>query len=120
MQQNRALKINFQNYNNDFTFRTIHYLGSKLRSLEFIKKTIDELDPSKNGVCDLFSGSGVVSHYLGQDRHIISSDIQNYSTVICKALLNPVVDNFISSFVTKLKREKIEPLKPFFVLSNLT
>ena len=111
MQQNRALKINFQNYKNDFTFRTIHYLGSKLRSLEFIKKTIDELDPSKNGVCDLFSGSGVVSHYLGQDRHIISSDIQNYSTVICKALLNPVVDNFISSFVTKLKREKIIELE---------
>ena len=38
MQQNRAVKIEFKNSEENPTFRTIHYLGSKLRSLEFIKK----------------------------------------------------------------------------------
>lgn len=101
MQQNRLLKNDFKIHGNNFGFRTIHYLGSKLRSLEFIKKTIDDLDPRKKGVCDLFSGSGVVSHYLSQDRHIISSDIQTYSTIINKALLNPIKDNFTSNFIKK-------------------
>ena len=120
MHQNRLLKTNFEIHENDFGFRTIHYLGSKLRSLEFIKKTIDDLDPLKKGVCDLFSGSGVVSHYLSQDRHIISSDIQTYSTILSKALLNPVKDNFTSNFIKKIKREtliEIE-LKKFKKLIN--
>ena len=60
MQQNRLLKTDFKIHGNDFGFRTIHYLGSKLRSLEFIKKTIDDLDPLKKGVCDLFSGTGII------------------------------------------------------------
>ena len=38
MQQNRAVKIEFKNFEENSTFRTIHYLGSKLRSLEFIKQ----------------------------------------------------------------------------------
>lgn len=120
MHQNRLLKTNFEIHENDFGFRTIHYLGSKLRSLEFIKKTIDDLDPLKKGVCDLFSGSGVVSHYLSQDRHIISSDIQTYSTILNKALLNPVKDNFTSNFIKKIKREKLIEieLKKFKKLIN--
>ena len=42
-----------------------------------------------------------------QDRHIVSSDIQTYSTIINKALLNPVKDNFTSNFIKKIKREKL-------------
>lgn len=120
MQQNRELKIDFHNNTNRFTFRTIHYLGSKLRSLEFIKKTIDELDPKKKGVCDLFAGSGVVSHYLSQDRSVISSDIQNYSTIINKALLKPVKSNFVLNFIKKIKREKLieTELKKFNKIIN--
>ena len=107
MQQNRAVKIEFKNFEENSTFRTIHYLGSKLRSLEFIKKTIDEIDPSKKGVCDLFSGSGVVSHYLSGERLIFCSDIQNYSKVICEALLNPISNNFIDNFIPSLKRKEV-------------
>ena len=120
MQPNRALKFDFENCEESSTFRTIHYLGSKLRALKFIKKTIDELDPSKKGVCDLFSGSGVVSHYLSQERTIISADIQNYSTVICGALLNPISDNFINNFIPNLKKNKIidKELKKFSELIN--
>lgn len=79
-------------------FRTVHYLGSKLRILEFIKQLVDELDPKKSGVCDLFSGSGSVSQYLSPERKVISVDIQEYSNVVCNALLNPISDNFIRAF----------------------
>ena len=119
MQPNRALKFDFENCEEISTFRTIHYLGSKLRALKFIKKTIDKLDPSKKGVCDLFSGSGVVSHHLSQERSIISADIQNYSTVICGALLNPISDNF-KGCIIKLMKKTFVPLTIGGGLRNLS
>lgn len=79
-------------------FRTVHYLGSKLRILDFIKQLVDEIDPGKSGVCDLFSGSGSVSQYLSSERKIVSVDIQEYSNVVCSALLNPMSDKFIKEF----------------------
>ena len=54
---------NFQ-LNDNKTFRTIHYLGSKLRLVEFIQEVIDEVDPSLGGVCDLFAGSSSVTQHL--------------------------------------------------------
>ena len=70
-------------------FRPIHYLGSKLRLLNFIKETIDEIDSANNVVCDLFSGSGVVPKHLSLTRPVISNDIQEYSRIISSALLIP-------------------------------
>ena len=88
------------------SFRTIHYLGSKLRVLEFIKKVVDELDFEKNGICDLFSGSGSVSQYFSSERKVVSVDIQNYSNIICSALLIPSSDKSIHSFTKNLKTSK--------------
>lgn len=84
-------------------FRPIHYLGSKLRFLDFIEQTINEIDPSNNRVCDLFSGSGTVSFKLSKHRSITSVDIQNYSKVICTAILNPSIPDkdYISEFINK-------------------
>jgi len=70
-------------------FRPIHYLGSKLRLLNFIQETIDSINPSKGIVCDLFSGSGVVSKHLSLTRPVISNDIQEYSRILSSALLLP-------------------------------
>lgn len=84
------------------SFRTIHYLGSKLRVLEFIKQVVDELDPERNGICDLFSGTGSVSQYFSSERKVVSVDIQNYSSIICSALLIPISDEFTSSFTKDL------------------
>jgi adenine-specific DNA methylase len=81
------------------TFRTVHYLGSKLRILDFIKNVVDELDPDNSGVCDLFSGSGSVSQHLSSERKILSIDIQQYSNIICSALLNPIQDDVVDMFV---------------------
>ena len=67
------------------TIRSIHYLGSKLRLLEAIKESVDEVVTGEGAICDLFSGSGTVSKYFLQYRDVISVDIQKYSQVICEA-----------------------------------
>lgn len=69
-------------------FRPIHYLGSKLRVVEEISSAIDEVDPGKGAVLDMFAGSGTVAMALSSKRIVLASDIQEYSRVICSALLS--------------------------------
>ncbi len=81
-------------------FRPIHYLGSKLRILDFIQNTLDQVEPTGGGVCDLFAGSGTVSRHLSRFRPVTSVDIQEYSRVICSALLKPIGKDFnVSEFL---------------------
>ncbi len=103
------------------SFRTIHYLGSKLRVLEFIKQVVNELDYEKNGICDLFSGTGSVSQYFSSERKVVSVDVQNYSNIICSALLIPSSDVFTRSFTKDLNTSKFiaEYLKVFEPLITL-
>ena len=68
--------------------RTIHYLGSKLRFLEPIRKAIAAVTPSGEPVCDLFAGSGIVTLALTTDWDVTSVDIQEYSRVLCNGLVN--------------------------------
>ncbi len=69
------------------SFRTIHYLGSKRRLVGQISDLINEVSPGPATCCDLFAGSGVVSFALSGHRPVIAADIQNYSRVLCSALL---------------------------------
>lgn len=103
------------------SFRTIHYLGSKLRVLEFIKQIVDELDSERNGICDLFSGTGAVSQYFSSERKVVSVDIQNYSNIICSALLTSSSDEFTRSFTKYLHNSEFitEYLKVFEPLITL-
>jgi adenine-specific DNA methylase len=73
--------------------RPIHYLGSKLRLLNRICDVLDRVDPSLGTVCDLFAGSGTVSRAFSLKRVVIAVDIQEYSRVICSALLHPAQSN---------------------------
>jgi 16S rRNA G966 N2-methylase RsmD len=70
-------------------FRPIHYLGSKLRLLDPILAVIDEIQLETRGVCDLFAGSGTVSLALSRSYSVTAVDIQEYSRVLCSALLFP-------------------------------
>jgi adenine-specific DNA methylase len=81
-------------------FRPIQYLGSKLRLVKEISEIV-ESNKTSNLVCDLFSGSGVVSHYLANKNEVISLDIQYYSTVISSALINgrEISENEIALFI---------------------
>lgn len=69
-------------------FRPIHYLGSKLRLIGDICDAVDNIDPLGGPVCDLFAGSGTVSWALSRTRSVTAVDIQEYSRVLCSALLN--------------------------------
>lgn len=81
-------------------FRPIHYLGSKLRVVGKIDEIINRIDPQGGLVCDLFAGSGTVASYLSKSRPVVSVDIQEYSRVLCSALLlkpGDVFNNFESN-----------------------
>ena len=71
-------------------FRPIHYLGSKLRMIDSIVEAVDKVDPSRGRVCDLFAGSGTVAGVLAQARSVTTVDIQEYSRVLCSALVHPI------------------------------
>jgi adenine-specific DNA methylase len=65
-------------------------LGSKLRLIEPVRQALDQVDPSRGTLVDLFSGSGTVSAAMSTMRDIVAVDIQEYSRVLCSAVLNPV------------------------------
>lgn len=89
-------------------WRPIHYLGSKLRLAESIRSILADLDPSYGTACDLFAGSGTVSMVLSNERSVVAADIQEYSRVICSALLNPaqVDQTFVDSLCCDIERRK--------------
>lgn len=74
----------------EYSFRTLNYLGSKLRLLDFIERNILNITKEGEGVCDLFAGSSCVSYKLSNKFCVTSCDIQNYSKVISNALLNNI------------------------------
>ena len=70
-------------------FRLVHYMGSKLRLIDAIREVVDQIVPAGGRVCDLFAGSGAVSLGLRHAWSVTSIDIQEYSRVLCSAILTP-------------------------------
>ena len=102
--------------NQNFVFRTLNYLGSKLRLLDFIEEHVERITANGRGVCDLFAGSGCVSYKLSERFPVTACDIQHYSTVICDALLqrHSVSENDICSFLDALSTGKSTILEDVF------
>lgn len=98
------------------TFRTLNYLGSKLRLLDFIENHIQRITPIGSGVCDLFAGSGCVSYRLSSQYKVTACDIQNYSAIICEALLrrHSISEDTIFSFKEDVLNSKNAILKNIF------
>lgn len=105
-------------------FRPIHYLGSKLRLAPAIADAINNADTTRGAVLDLFAGSGTTALALAGHRRVVASDIQEYSRVICSALLThrPPTDGIVSTFADRLQtgsplvdalRNAAEPLVEF-------
>ena len=70
-------------------FRPIQYLGSKARLVDEIRRAVDEADPARGPLLDVFSGSGVVAATLGRDRDVTAVDVQEYARVLGSALVAP-------------------------------
>lgn len=86
----------------EYNFRTLNYLGSKFRLLDFIEENILNVTKEGEGVCDLFAGSCCVSYKLSNHFSVLSCDIQKYSQIISNAILKKYsiteeeIDIFIS------------------------
>ena len=90
-------------------FRPIHYLGSKLRVVDEVVAAIEEVDPGRGPVLDLFAGSGTVARALSDRRRVYASDIQEYSRVISGALLaaNLPDATLVDAFRTRLAEHEV-------------
>jgi len=70
-------------------FRPIYYLGCKTSFADAIAAAINEVDPTNGRLCDLFAGTGAVAAALGSSREVTTVDVQEYSRVLCEAVLCP-------------------------------
>lgn len=88
-------------------FRPIYYLGCKNEFSAQIRAAIDDVDPSGGRLGDIFAGTGSVAASLSYTREVLTVDIQEYSRVICSAVLNPAgLDaRFINELIVDLKRQ---------------
>ena len=107
----------------DYNFRTLNYLGSKLRLLDFIEENVRKVTPDGTGVCDLFAGSGCVSYKLSNIFPVVACDIQHYSRVICDALLQQctLTKESIKAFLSQIKAEEstlLDAISPLIKLED--
>ena len=70
-------------------FRPIYYLGCKNSFTSAIQAAINDVDPSGGRLIDLFAGTGSVGAALGGRREVTTVDVQEYSRVLCSAVLCP-------------------------------
>ncbi len=91
----------------------MNYIGSKYSLLGFIKETIGNVTGYTNGeglvFADLFAGTGVVgAAYKEMGFRVISNDIQYYSYVINKHLIEnvPILDSTLLNYLNSLDNVK--------------
>jgi adenine-specific DNA-methyltransferase len=83
------------------------------------------MDPSQGPVCDLFAGSGTVSAALASSRDVIAVDIQEYSRVLCSAVLQPTrisdfaAQNFVERALGSSHRERLDAASPLIEYEHL-
>ena len=105
----------------EYNFRTLNYLGSKLRLLDFIEENVCKVTPESAGVCDLFAGSGCVSYKISRLFPVTACDIQHYSKAICNALLKPntLTKDSILSFLSGVTDKDTLLIEAFSPLIDL-
>ncbi len=93
-------------YKNE-VFRPIQYLGSKKRLVSNISNLIQKVTHNNNAtICDIFSGSGVVTQFLSKNYNTISVDIQKYSSVLTSSLINnKTTPDDLDKFISEIQDE---------------
>ncbi len=85
----------------------MNYIGSKLKLLPFIDKTIQSIvkeDLANLIFCDLFAGTGIVgSYYKNKVKKVLANDFEFYSYVIIRnSIQNSVLIKNSTLFIDKL------------------
>ena len=101
----------------------LNYIGSKHQLYEFIKTSIldfTKYESFENKVVgDLFSGTGIISYYLRNDKAIvISNDTELYSNIIVNAMNNCVYNEFIQEKIDYINNEVENIKKVGFITKN--
>lgn len=92
----------------------IKYMGAKREILEYVTDAIQNIDTNSEWLCDLFSGTSVVTASLRDEYNIHTNDIQQYSSIFSNTyLLNlnrliapqqlQEIEERVSSLVTEFK-----------------
>lgn len=68
--------------------QTIRYMGNKIKLLDYIIPEIEKITNPGDVVCDIMAGTNCIGYALKKRNPIISNDIQYYSYVIAKCMLN--------------------------------
>ncbi|WP_435979503.1 DNA adenine methylase [Psychrobacter sp. DM4] len=82
-----------------------NYLGSKLRMMDDILPILTDETNEGEWVCDLFSGSGIVTAALSNYRSVISVDIQNYSNEFINGFSSPLITLNAEAFLNDIGQE---------------
>lgn len=90
-------------------FRPIYYLGCKTNFTSAIRAAIDDVDPSGGRLVDLFAGTGAVGAALASTREVTTVDVQEYSRVLCSAVLNPpqITDSDINELISQISNSEV-------------
>lgn len=86
----------------------MNYIGSKFSILSYIDEVIEDFTKTQKEIvfCDIFAGTGVVSKYFKEKGYnIISNDIEYFSYVILKGL----IENSDELKFEKLSKKHIDP-----------
>ena len=73
--------------NNYNQIKTIRYMGNKNKLLDFIIPEIEKITKKGEIVCDLMSGTGAIAYALKNKYTVYTNDIQYYSYIIGKAII---------------------------------
>lgn len=98
----------------------MNYIGSKYSLLDFLQETIDDVTGIRDGknciFADLFAGTGVVgAAYKKKGYFVIANDIQYYSYVLNKHLIENVPKIYDADLLTKMNEL---PGKDGFIYNN--
>lgn len=104
----------------------MRYLGSKIKLLNFINKTIQKYGIIGDSFCDLFAGTASVSDYFKGSYDIIANDFMYYSYVFSQAkLLNngtPAFERFAREYNQNifdwLNAQLYSPNEDYFIYHN--
>lgn len=88
----------------------IKYMGAKREILEYVTESIQNLNVDSEWLCDLFSGTSIISASLKDEYNIHANDIQQYSAIFSNTyLLN------LNRLISPLQIQEIEERVCFLV-----
>lgn len=94
----------------------IKYMGSKREILYEINEAINELCVDSSCICDLFSGTAVVSAAFLDQYDIISNDIQQYSGIFAHTYSANLSESLESKFSEIVVRKAEKLVNEFYTL----